>query len=105
MRNQEPQEKENPAPEPRGAFENDLLGSPVNSENSESGVLTQDRLDYLLAECRGAVLRLRILTNEVVTISLALKVGFISGDVAVDALRDLGVPFFLCGQPSDEGAE
>lgn len=104
MRNQV-QEKENPAPGPRGVFENDPLGSPVNSENSENRSLTQDRLDYLLAECRGAVLSLRILTNEVVTISLALKVGFISGDVAVEALRDLGVPFFLCGQPSDEGAE
>jgi hypothetical protein len=99
------QEMENPAPGPRGAFESDLLGSPVNSENSEKGVHTQDYLGYLLAECRGAVLRLRIQTNEVVTISLALKVGFISPDAAVEALRDLGVPFFLCGQPSDEGAE
>ncbi len=105
MRNQELQEKENPAPGPRGAFENDLLGSPVNSENSENRVLTQDCLSYLLAECRGAVLRLRIQTNEVVTIGLALKAGLISADAAVEALRDMGAPFFLCGQPSDEGAE
>ena len=99
------QEMENPAPGPRGAFESDLLGSPVNSENSEKGVHTQDYLGYLLAECRGAVLRLRIQTNEVVTVGLALKAGLMSGDAAIERLWEIGAPFFLCGTPSDGGAE
>lgn len=97
-------ETENPAPGPRGASESDLLASPVNSENTNTRDLTQDDISYLLAECHGTVLRLKIQTNEVVTIGLAFKLGFISPEAMVNAIRDLGVPFFFCGQPSDEGA-
>jgi hypothetical protein len=99
------QEMENPAPGTRGAFGNDLLGGSVNSENSQSHALTQDRLEYLLAEFRSAALRLRAQLNEVDAMGLALKAGLISGDLAIERLDDCGVPLFIWGAPPTGGVQ
>lgn len=97
------QEKENPAPGPRGAFENDLLGSSVGSENSRNDEVSQHCFDYLLAECRCASLRLRLQLIEVDTVGHALKAGLMSGDAAIERLHEIGAPIFVYGAPSDGG--
>ncbi len=103
--NQKVQEMKNPAPGPRGAFESDLLGSSVNLENSQTCILTQVRFEYLLAEIRNAVLRLRLQENEVIAVGLGLKAGLMSCDAAIECLRNVGAPFFICGVPRDGGSE
>jgi hypothetical protein len=97
------QKMENPAPGPRGAFENDLLGSSASVEYSQNNEFSQDCFDYLLAECRCASMRLRLQLIEVDTVGLALKAGLISGDMAIESLREIGAPIFVCGTPFDGG--
>jgi hypothetical protein len=47
--------------------------------------------NYLLAELRCAALRARLLTNEIQTMAIALRAGFISPDNAVAHLHEIGV--------------
>ena len=101
--NKKASEMENPAPEPRGAFEGDLLGSRVGPEDNQIETLAQDYQDYVLAEIRIAVLRLRLQTNEIIAIGLGLKSNLMSLDVAIDSLRALDAPLFVGTMPNEKG--
>jgi hypothetical protein len=60
-----------------------------NSVTSIASSLS-DYSDYVLAEIRCAVLRAKLLQNDLTAIGLALKDGFIGADAAVEHLWDSG---------------
>jgi hypothetical protein len=47
--------------------------------------------NYLLAELRCAGLRARLAANEITTMAIALRAGFISPEVVLEHLHDVGV--------------
>jgi hypothetical protein len=47
--------------------------------------------DYLVHELRVASLRARLMTNELMTMGVALKAGFIGPEVVLEHLHEVGV--------------
>lgn len=47
--------------------------------------------EYLLAEIRCAVIRAKLIANDLTAVGLALKAGFINADDALEHLHDCGV--------------
>lgn len=88
-------ERESPAPGPRGAPIGDLLGSSVSSQNTDNHTPRQVAHGYVLAELRVAALRARLIVNEVDTVGLAFKAGFMSADMAIEHLLEIGAPLSL----------
>ena len=46
--------------------------------------------NYVLAEIKCAILRARLLSNDLLTIGIALKAGAIDADAAIEHLADCG---------------
>jgi hypothetical protein len=59
-----------------------------------------NRLEYLLAELRCAVLRARLMQADLVAVGLALKGGLITADQAVALLSDCDLLRLIGPQPT-----